>query len=73
VFYGGQLFNAGLIDYAVPPMETLPDEFASILLEDGDGPGPCGAKSVGESGSRRAGTGDCRGPVCRTGVWVTCP
>jgi len=50
VFEHGQLLNGGLIDYAVPTMETLPDEFASILFEDGGRPGPYGAKGVGEAG-----------------------
>jgi hypothetical protein len=30
--------------------EDLPGEFRSILVENGDGPGPFGAKGIGESG-----------------------
>ena len=50
VYDGGQLLNPSLIDYRVPVMADLPDEFESILIENGDGPGPYGAKGVGESG-----------------------
>jgi xanthine dehydrogenase molybdopterin-binding subunit B len=50
VYQDGQLLNPGLIDYRIPTMEDLPEEFRSILVEDGDGPGPFGAKGIGESG-----------------------
>ena len=50
VFERGQLLNGSLIDYAVPTIQALPGEFAAVLIEHGDGPGPYGAKGVGESG-----------------------
>lgn len=50
VYDGGQLLNPTLIDYRVPVMEDLPDEYRSVLVENGDGPGPYGAKGIGESG-----------------------
>jgi len=50
VFEQGQLLNPSLIDYRVPLMSDLPEAFASALVENGDGPGPFGAKGVGESG-----------------------
>src|SRR5207245_11079050 len=50
VYEGGQLLNPSLIDYRVPVMSDLPDEFRSVLVENGDGPGPYGAKGIGESG-----------------------
>jgi len=34
----------------VPVMGDLPDEYRSLLVENGDGPGPYGAKGIGESG-----------------------
>ncbi|MDE2766307.1 MAG: xanthine dehydrogenase family protein molybdopterin-binding subunit [Chloroflexota bacterium] len=46
----GQLMNPNLIDYRVPTFGDLPDEFHTVLLERGDGPGPYGAKGVGEGG-----------------------
>lgn len=50
VYENGQLLNPGLIDYRVPSMTDLPDVFESMLVENGDGPGPYGAKGMGESG-----------------------
>jgi CO/xanthine dehydrogenase Mo-binding subunit len=50
IYQDGQLLNPGLLDYRIPTMEDLPGEFRSILVENGDGPGPFGAKGIGESG-----------------------
>jgi CO/xanthine dehydrogenase Mo-binding subunit len=46
----GQLLNPNLIDYRVPTFADLPPTFGTVLLEHADGPGPYGAKGVGESG-----------------------
>ena len=46
----GQLLNPNLIDYRVPTFADLPDVFETVLIENGDGPGPYGAKGVGEGG-----------------------
>src|SRR5262249_29502665 len=48
---GGQLLNPGLIDYRVPTFADLPRELDTVLIENGDGPGPFGAKGVGERGT----------------------
>jgi CO/xanthine dehydrogenase Mo-binding subunit len=34
----------------VPTFTDLPDTFGVVLIENADGPGPYGAKGVGESG-----------------------
>jgi CO/xanthine dehydrogenase Mo-binding subunit len=47
---GGQIINSSLVDYKVPTFGDVPDEFDSILIEDGNGPGPYGAKGLGEGG-----------------------
>ncbi len=47
---GGQIINCSLVDYKVPAFDDVPDEFESILIEDGNGPGPYGAKGLGEGG-----------------------
>jgi CO/xanthine dehydrogenase Mo-binding subunit len=47
---GGQILNPNLIDYRVPTFTDLPDTFGTVLIENADGPGPYGAKGVGESG-----------------------
>jgi CO/xanthine dehydrogenase Mo-binding subunit len=50
IYDGGQLLNPSLIDYRVPVMSDLPGDYRSLLVENGDGPGPYGAKGIGESG-----------------------
>ena len=47
---GGQIINSTLVDYKVPTFDDVPDEFESILIEDANGPGPYGAKGLGEGG-----------------------
>jgi CO/xanthine dehydrogenase Mo-binding subunit len=47
----GQLLNPGLIDYRVPAFTDLPGILDSVLIENGDGPGPFGAKGIGEGGT----------------------
>jgi CO/xanthine dehydrogenase Mo-binding subunit len=44
----GTLRNATLHEYHVPAIADMPDQFASNIVENGDGPGPYGAKGVGE-------------------------
>jgi len=50
VYENGQLLNANLVDYRVPTFESLPENFSTILIENGNGPGPFGAKGMGEGG-----------------------
>ncbi|HWP56730.1 MAG TPA: xanthine dehydrogenase family protein molybdopterin-binding subunit [Candidatus Acidoferrales bacterium] len=49
-YESGQIVNSGLIGYRVPRFKDVPDRFESILIEDGNGPGPYGAKGLGEGG-----------------------
>jgi CO/xanthine dehydrogenase Mo-binding subunit len=49
-FDGGQIINSSMVDYKVPTFDDVPEEFESILIEDGNGPGPYGAKGLGEGG-----------------------
>jgi len=50
VYEQGQPLNANLVDYRVPRFTDLPRQFDSVLIENRDGPGPYGAKGMGESG-----------------------
>ncbi len=50
IYEGGQIVNSSLIDYKVPTFDDVPDEFEAILIEDQNGPGPYGAKGMGEGG-----------------------
>ncbi|PON18433.1 aldehyde oxidase [Candidatus Entotheonella serta] len=47
-YEAGHLLNPNLIDYRVPTFGDVPNYFHSILIENGDGPGPFGAKGLGE-------------------------
>ena len=50
VYESGQIINPNLIDYRVPKFRDLPEKFECILVENSDGPGPYGAKGMGEAG-----------------------
>lgn len=46
----GRIRNLGALDYRIPTILDTPEELHSILIENGDGPGPHGAKGAGEGG-----------------------
>jgi CO/xanthine dehydrogenase Mo-binding subunit len=48
LFEDGALLNDNLLEYRVPRIADLPDVSTTILVENGDGPGPHGAKGCGE-------------------------
>ena len=44
----GRVANDNLLEYRVPRIADLPGSMSSIIVENGDGPGPYGAKGCGE-------------------------
>jgi CO/xanthine dehydrogenase Mo-binding subunit len=48
VYDNAELQNDTMLDYRVPTFEDLPEEMTCIIVENGDGPGPWGAKGCGE-------------------------
>ena len=46
----GRIRNLGALDYRIPTTQDVPLELHSVLIENGDGPGPYGAKGAGEGG-----------------------
>lgn len=44
----GQLMNDTLLDYRIPSFEDMPASMTCTIVENGDGPGPFGAKGCGE-------------------------
>jgi CO/xanthine dehydrogenase Mo-binding subunit len=50
VYQDGQLLNDSLVDYRLPRFTDLPRAFSTFIMEEGGGPGPYGAKGMGEGG-----------------------
>ncbi len=50
LYEDGQLLNPNLVDYRIPTFDELPAVFDTIIIEHQDGPGPYGAKGIGEGG-----------------------
>jgi CO/xanthine dehydrogenase Mo-binding subunit len=46
----GRIRNLGALDYRIPTTKDLPLDMHSLLVENGDGPGPYGSKGAGEGG-----------------------
>lgn len=46
----GRIANLGALDYRIPTTKDLPLDLESVIVENEDGPGPYGAKGVGEGG-----------------------
>jgi len=46
----GHLLNADAFQYRLPLMKDMPEKFVTMMLENGDGPGPFGSKGIGNSG-----------------------
>lgn len=46
----GRIRNLGALDYRIPTIKDLPAQLESLYVENEDGPGPYGAKGVGEGG-----------------------
>ena len=52
IYEDGQLLNPDLVDYRVPDIRgfSCRDHVHTILIENGNGPGPFGSKGLGEGG-----------------------
>ena len=50
IYEGSELVNSSLVDYRVPRFSDVPEEFHTFLVENKDGPGPHGARGMGEGG-----------------------
>jgi CO/xanthine dehydrogenase Mo-binding subunit len=46
----GRVVNLGALDYRIATTKDVPLEMESLVIENGDGPGPYGSKGTGESG-----------------------
>ena len=64
----GQLANPNLVDYRIPRFRDLPDDFETRILEEQGGPGPHGAKGLGEGGVLAVAPAVCNAVYNATGV-----
>lgn len=49
LYQDGQLQNADAFQYRLPLLGDIPERFHSSLVENGDGPGPFGAKGIAQT------------------------
>jgi CO/xanthine dehydrogenase Mo-binding subunit len=70
IYDNGQLINPNLVDYRIPTFADLPEEFHSVLVENGDGPGPFGVRGMAEGGILSVAPSVCNAIDRATGVRI---
>ena len=70
VYDNGQLVNPNLVDYRVPTFTEVPEEFHTVLVENGDGPGPFGVRGMAEGGILSVAPSVCNAIDRATGVRI---
>ena len=70
VYENGQLLNPNLVDYRVPTFSEVPEEFHTLLVENGDGPGPFGVRGMAEGGILSVAPSVCNAIDRATGVRI---
>jgi CO/xanthine dehydrogenase Mo-binding subunit len=70
IYENGQLLNPNLIDYRVPRFSDVPEEFHTVLVENGDGPGPFGVRGMAEGGILSVAPAVCNSIARATGVRI---
>jgi len=70
IYDNGQLINPNLIDYRIPTFDDVPEEFHTVLVENGDGPGPFGVRGMAEGGILSVAPSVCNAIDRATGVRI---
>ncbi len=70
VYEDGQLINGTMLDYHVPTIDEIPATFHTVLLENGTGPGPGGARGMGEGAILPAAPAIANAIAAKTGVRI---
>ena len=70
VYKDGQMVNPNLVDYRLPRFRDLPELFTTQILEEEGGPGPYGAKGMGEGGILAVAPAVCNAVYDATGVRI---
>jgi CO/xanthine dehydrogenase Mo-binding subunit len=70
LYEDGQIVNPNLVDYRLPRVRDLPTSFRTLILEHGGGPGPYGAKGMGEGGILAVAPAVCNAVYNATGMRI---
>jgi CO/xanthine dehydrogenase Mo-binding subunit len=70
IYDGGELINPNLIDYRIPTFNDVPEVFHTLLVENGDGPGPFGVRGMAEGGILSVAPSVCNAIDRATGVRI---
>lgn len=70
VYEEGRLANPNLVDYRLPRFRDLPRSFTTKIVEEGGGPGPYGAKGMGEGGILAVAAAVCNAVYDAVGVRI---
>lgn len=70
IYDNGQLINPNLVDYRIPTFDEVPEEFQTVLVENGDGPGPFGVRGMAEGGILSVAPSVCNAIDRATGVRI---
>ncbi|MGH7871568.1 MAG: xanthine dehydrogenase family protein molybdopterin-binding subunit [Candidatus Binatia bacterium] len=70
IYENGQLINPNLVDYKIPTFDDVPEEFHTVLVENGDGPGPFGVRGMAEGGILSVAPSVCNAIERATGVRI---
>jgi CO/xanthine dehydrogenase Mo-binding subunit len=66
----GRLLNGSTLDYRIPTTRDIPPHVTSLFVEDGDGPGPDGAKGLAEGGILAVAPAICAAVADATGIFL---
>ena len=67
----GHLLNGSSLDYRIPRVEDIPEAWTTIFQENRDGPGPFGAKGMGEGAILAIAPAVCGAVLDATGIYVS--
>lgn len=70
VYRDGEMVNPNLVDYRLPKFRDLPESYTTYILEQQGGPGPYGAKGMGEGGILAVAPAVCNAVYDATGVRI---
>ena len=67
----GHLLNGSSLDYRIPRVGDIPETWSTLFQENQDGPGPFGAKGMGEGAILAIAPAVCGAVLDATGIYVS--